>query len=969
MAKQGNSRRDQLNFNGGEISPLLFRRYDLDVFSRGCRQMQNMIPRKYGNAEKRNGTQYIASTKYGSGKSARLVTFSYSTDVVFFLEFGDRYIRFFTDGGIVMKNGVPYEIVSPYDEDTIGDIDWKEINDVVYITHPLIAPQKLARYADDNWTITPIEFDEPPFMALNVTDTTLTPSAEYGNCTLTASAPLFDQKHVGSYWKIGVKAASRKTRDSITVNGEKPFIRVKGRFRFSTCGTYAATIVLQRAYEAATPVWEDVYTYESAKDKNFETEIEQKDEIALWRAKIENFSGIEGDIPYVTLEAAEEYIYGTAKVLSVTSSTVASVFIYDRMYSSGEATKIWYEGAWSDYRGFPRSCCLFQQRMVYAGTTYQPQSVWGSVIGDYENFAYGTLDDDAFMHEIGSDERLFVMWMTAHNNSLLVGTSSAEYVLQGSNAGDDPVTPSNVQIKRQCSIGSARIRPIQAGGAVLHVQRDTEKLYELTYSLSTYGYDDNDITQFAEHIMRGGVKSMAFQRQPDPIVWVVRNDGVLLSCIYDASQKVVAWARHVTQGIVEDVVVGYGKTAGDEVWLVVTRTLGDGSKGRYIERIYPGAWETKDEGIFVDSALSNTMYEYASVAQTPPGGGGGGTGETDEQDDGGETGGGTDPYYPSEQPDPDNPWVPEDPSERNAPCPATQCRYKALNATLKGWTALHPSFAEYPPRKWKSLSFSGSLYVEKDYGINGSIDSSYRLTANGTATLDPITNAITPCVGQWTTTGASPGGPVNLDSACSNLGWGNTDVQYPFFASSAVAGYRRGCRWVSGVTDQCPLVVAGDPGESEWVYAASKMYSSGRVAVALGNEDTEQIAINRIGDTWSAPLGVGEKKTFYEQRTTGFSFAVRRCRLHGYTWTASIYGLPVKISIPLYKYALGGTKPATPTATQEFELPLVQLAETTTGEHGLTLTVYKGKATLPDWELPIEKGYVIEAGNISITLL
>ena len=699
MAKQGNSRRDQLNFNGGEISPLLFRRYDLDVFGRGCRQMQNMIPRKYGNAEKRNGTQYIASTKYGSGKNARLVTFSYSTDVVFFLEFGDRYIRFFTDGGIVMKDGAPYEIVSPYDEDTIGDIDWKEINDVVYITHPLIAPQKLARYADDNWTITPIEFDEPPFMPLNVTDTTITPSAEYGNCTLTASAPLFDQKHVGSYWKIGVKAKSRKARDPITSNGVKPFIRVKGKFTFSTCGTYAATIVLQRAYEAATLVWEDIYTYESAKDKNFETEIEQTDELALWRAKIENFSGYEGEVPYVTLEAAEEYIYGTAKVLSVSSSTVANVFIYDRMYSSGEATKIWYEGAWSGYRGFPRSCCLFQQRMVYAGTTYQPQSVWGSVIGDYENFTYGTLDDDAFMHEIGSDERLFVMWMTAHNNSLLIGTSSAEYVLQGSNAGDDPVTPSNVQIKRQCSIGSARIRPIQAGGAVLHVQRDAEKLYELTYSLSTYGYDDNDITQFAEHIMRGGVKAMAFQRQPDPIVWLVRNDGVLLSCIYDASQKVVAWARHVTQGIVEDVVVGYGKTAGDEVWLVVTRTLGDGSKGRYIERIYPGVWETKDEGIFVDSALSNTMYEYASVAQTPPGGGGGGTGETDEQDEGGKTGGGTDPYYPSELPDPEHPWVPEDPSERHAPCPATQCRYKAINPTMCGWDE-YAGYVSSPPRKY-----------------------------------------------------------------------------------------------------------------------------------------------------------------------------------------------------------------------------------------------------------------------------
>ena len=493
--------------------------------------------------------------------------------------------------------------------------------------------------------------------------------------------------------------------------------------------------------------------------------------------------------------------------------------------------------------------------MVYAGTAHQPQSVWGSVIGDYENFTYGTLDDDAFMHEIGSDERLFVMWMTSHNNSLLIGTSSAEYVLQGSNAGDDPVTPSNVQIKRQCSIGSARIRPIHAGGAVLHVQRDTEKLYELTYSLSTYGYEDTDITQFAEHIMKGGVKAMAFQRQPDPIVWVVRNDGVLLSCIYDASQKVVAWARHVTQGIVEDVVVGYGKTAGDEVWLVVTRTLGDGSKGRYIERIYPGIWNTKDEGIFVDSALSNTMYEYENVAPTPPGGGGGGTGETDEQDEGGKTGGGTDPYYPSEQPDPDNPWVPEDPSERNAPCPATQCRYKALNPTLKGWGALHPSFKETPPRKWKALNFSGSLYVTKDYEQNGSIDTTYRLTANGTATYDPTTDVITPCNGVWVTTGASPGGIVSLSSAC-NGGPGSDDVQFAFFATSATAGYKYGAKYVYGVTDQCPLVAADDPGLSSWTSGITNLVSSGSVSVSLSDEDTESDAEARAVESvqdWTGP--------------------------------------------------------------------------------------------------------------------
>ena len=58
-----------------------------------------------------------------------------------------------------------------------------------------------------------------------------------------------------------------------------------------------------------------------------------------------------------------------------------------------------------------------------------------------------------------------------------------------------------------------------------------------------------------------------------------------------------------------------------------------------------------------------------------------------------------------------------------------------------------------------------------------------------------------------------------------------------------------------------------------------------------------------------------------------------------------------------------------PTATQVWRLHLVQTPYTTTGAHGLTLTKYRGVATLPDWDLPIEQGYVIELGNLTISLL
>ena len=40
------------------------------------------------------------------------------------------------------------------------------------------------------------------------------------------------------------------------------------------------------------------------------------------------------------------------------------------------------------------------------------------------------------------------------------------------------------------------------------------------------------------------ITSMAFQKNPDPILWCTRDDGMLLSMTYEREQDVVAWARH-----------------------------------------------------------------------------------------------------------------------------------------------------------------------------------------------------------------------------------------------------------------------------------------------------------------------------------------------------------------------------------------------------------------------------------------
>jgi len=270
-------------------------------------------------------------------------------------------------------------------------------------------------------------------------------------------------------------------------------------------------------------------------------------------------------------------------------------------------------------------------------------------------------------------------------------------------------------------------------------------------------------------------------------------------------------------------------------------------------------------------------------------------------------------------------------------------------ATLVGISEL--SSPSTPPRKYRTATLNGyaNQYVNNS---TGDTIATRTVKYSGSRNYDALTGVVSGALCEDTRPDFCSAGELSCwsqdDWACANVEAG-TCVTTP--TQRTWSGAK--CCWDSG--GACG---GGGMGTS----AASVTFS-------LSSEDTEQAAIARLGDTWADPVGAGEKKTFYEQRTTGFSFAVRRCRLHGYTWTASIYGLPVEISAPLYKYPYGGTKPATPTATQVWQLDLVQTPYTTTGEHGLTLTKYRGVATLPDWELPIEQGYVIELGDLTISLL
>ena len=625
MAKAGCYRRDQLNFNAGELSPLLHYRVDLEPVSRGTRQMQNMIPRKYGNAERRVGTRFIAEVK-DSTAVCRMIPFNYSVEDTIAIEFGGGYFRFFKDGAAVESSDVPYEVTNPYSADEVFDVQFWQINDIMLFTHPDHPPYRLSRYSDTNWTMELVPFDEPVFKDQNITTTTITPSGTSGNITLTASSSIFHSAMVGGYFKLGHRRANDRISLSLKATGDSSTLSVKGKFVFRTTGTWSGDLLIQR-YENST--WNTVYSFASDKDQNFNQEIEQDDDDTnQWRMSF-TYNDNDNSNPKAYIESEEAYVYGWAKVTSYTSGTVVSATVSEP-FQATTATKVWMEGAWSPHRGYPRAVAYFQDRIFYAGTSHQPQTIWASVSGDYYNFegitGVTTIQDDyAVAKTMGSSERVYIQWMEQLGTSLIVGTSSGEFSVSGSNGGDDPITANNFTIKLQTPTGDANIKPIRVGSSLLHVQRNRKRLYEMNYSISSYGYEDSDITQFSEHITgdKGGIVGMAYQRQPDSAVWCVRDDGVLLCCVYDQAQKVVAWSRMVTQGEVESIASIYGEN-GDELWMIVKRTIGVGTEKRYVERLLSVPFTSKldcwfsDAGTSYSTAAASNVESIVAVITTQP---------------------------------------------------------------------------------------------------------------------------------------------------------------------------------------------------------------------------------------------------------------------------------------------------------------------------------------------------------------
>lgn len=629
----------QTSFNAGEFAPELEGRVDIGKYANAVKIMENFIPLVQGPARRRGGTKFVAEVK-DSADRTWLGRFEFNTTQAYVLEFGDAYVRFFTDNGVLLQgspsawvtatayvvgdlveNGgtnyycitahtagasfagdaaywyaMPatgeFEIPSPWAVADLTNADGSfalqmaQAGDIVYICHPDYEPYKLSRYAATWWTLEVFRPDGGPFEDYSPDETvTVYASAQTGSVTLQASADIFASTDVGRLFYIEQQKANAiekwETDKAVTT----------GDLRRSDGKTY-------KALDSATtgtikPTHTSGSEYDGSGTKKVRWEFQDPG-------------------------------YGWARITGYTDANTVTATVLsaipEQATGSGNASTRWAFGSWSSEDGYPSHVTFFRNRLVMARA--RDRKLWFSVAASYEDFKDrdpgGLVTADmSITLTVESDQSNQIQYLESSKH-LIIGTAGGEHICKEM-TDSDPFGPANATIVNAGDYGARGVTPIRVGNTVLFVQRSGRKLREISFDALEDGYKSQDMNILAPHVVPKGAHyvQLAYQREPHSIVWAARSDGALRGFTFNKEQysepPFGGWHRHVLGGsfstgdaVVESLVCVPSPTEDrDDVWMVVKRTINGGTK-RYIEYMMP-EWESGDaqeDAFYVDCGLT-----------------------------------------------------------------------------------------------------------------------------------------------------------------------------------------------------------------------------------------------------------------------------------------------------------------------------------------------------------------------------
>lgn len=604
----------QRSFTSGEIAPALQSRADLTKYATGLHLCENFFIRAQGGAYSRSGFRFVGELD-DSSKVGRLIPFSFNTEQTYMLVFEHLKVRVIKDGGFVLAGGGPaiFELATPYTEAQLSRLGFTQSADVMTLVHPDHDPANLNRLADDNWTLTTIDYSSnvtaPVFTAGSVTKT-ITNITQANPAVVTATAH-------------GFITGNLITIDNVTgmteVNGRSFIISVLTPDTFELVGenSTAHTAYISdgdaERQNGATTIgsgfgdFDKSYAYVVTAVDASGTESLASVETSLTTKSLSQTGGVR--LTWDTVPEAEYYrVYkdpsvGTGIYGWIGDSNNTSFDDYNIAPITSDAPP-------EDRQPFtgadnkPSAVTYYQQRQVFANTNNEPQVTYTTQVNNFNSLRTSNpaRDDDAVTFTIAAQQVNEIRHLLPLD-SLILLTSGGEWIM--TEGQDRVLTPSTIGVRIQSYNGCSIVPPVVINSTALYLQEKGARLRDLGYEFSSDKYTGNDLSLMSEHLFEGKqITAMAYAAEPYSIVWCVRDDGVLLGLTYQREHQVWGWHQHKTDGTFESV-ASITEDDRDAIYVIVKRNV-NGSDVRYVERLEPRESQIAEDAFCVDSGLTYT---------------------------------------------------------------------------------------------------------------------------------------------------------------------------------------------------------------------------------------------------------------------------------------------------------------------------------------------------------------------------
>ena len=402
------------NFTGGELSPRLDGRTDLTKYTSGCATLENLIVYPHGAAARRPGSTFLAEVANSANKT-RLIPFEFSTTQTYMLEFSNLKMRVFKDSGSVLEGNKTISGITKANPAvvTANSHGYENGDEVVISSVAGMTQVNGKRFLVKGKSSNAFQLTDKEGANVNSSGFTTYTSGGVANkifeiTTPYTTAQLFDIKFAQSADVMYITHPSHEVE------------------KLSRTGHTSWTLT---DVDFTKGPMQDANTTDTTLNPG---QASVGTSIALVASAI---TGINGGSGFLATDVGR-FVFlsdGYAKITAVTNTTNAVMTIITAL-DNANATANWQLGAFSDTTGHPSCVTFFEQRLVFAGTTNQPQTIFFSRSGDYENMDAnigGTIaDDDSIIYTIASNQVNAIRFMTA-TRTLIIGTAGGEFTVSG----------------------------------------------------------------------------------------------------------------------------------------------------------------------------------------------------------------------------------------------------------------------------------------------------------------------------------------------------------------------------------------------------------------------------------------------------------------------------------------------------------------------------------------------------------